>query len=239
MKIVALIPARLESTRLPNKLLQNIGVDSVLTSTYKNALATNLFDDVICISNNELLDQEILNINGKVLRSTMQHETGTDRIAEFASEIDADIIINIQADEPFINKELLQNLVTAFEDKTVEVATLMFKINNEDAQNPNFVKVIADENNFAIYFSRHPIPFNRTNANIQYYKHIGIYAFRKNALIKFASLPQPDIEKAESLENLRFIYYKIPVKLIETNFTPIGIDTIEDLEKARMIMIPY
>jgi 3-deoxy-manno-octulosonate cytidylyltransferase (CMP-KDO synthetase) len=233
MKVAALIPARLESTRLPNKLLQKIVADSVLATTYKNTLATNLFSEVICISNNELLDLEINNINGKVLRSTKQHETGTDRIAEYAHEIDADIIINIQADEPFINKELLQNLIDAFEDSNVEVATLMFKINNKEALNPNFVKVIPDANNFAINFSRHAIPYNRTNINVQYYKHVGIYAFRKNALIKFATLPQPEIEKAESLENLRFIYYNMPVKLIETNFTPIGIDTIEDLERAR------
>jgi 3-deoxy-manno-octulosonate cytidylyltransferase (CMP-KDO synthetase) len=234
MKIVALIPARLQSTRLPKKLLQMLGNKSVLATTYCNAVATQLFDQVIGVADDALLKKEIENENGICYLSTTTHETGSDRIAAFAHEIDADIFINIQADEPFVNKIILQQLIDSFKNPEVQVATLMYPITELEAQNPNYVKVLPNANNCAITFSRSPIPYNRSGLHQNYYKHIGIYAFRKNALIQFAQLPQPDIEKAESLENLRFIYYGIPVFLIATTYTPIGIDTLEDLEKARL-----
>jgi 3-deoxy-manno-octulosonate cytidylyltransferase (CMP-KDO synthetase) len=236
MKIVALIPARLHSTRLPQKLLQTLGNKSVLATTYANAKATQLFDEVICIADDAQLQQEIEKENGNCYLSTQTYETGSDRIAAFATAIEADIFINIQADEPFVNKEILQQLITAFNNPAIQVATLMYAISELHAHNPNYVKVVPNAHNYAITFSRSIIPFNRSKVVQKYYKHIGIYAFRKNALIQFAQLPQPDIEKAECLENLRFIYNGIPVFLIETNYTPIGIDTAEDLENARQYL---
>jgi 3-deoxy-manno-octulosonate cytidylyltransferase (CMP-KDO synthetase) len=239
MKVIALIPARLQSTRLPNKLLLPLGEKSILATTYSNALATELFTDVIAICDDDLLAKEILNLNGKAFKSTKIHETGTDRIAEFAQQFNADIIINIQADEPFINKEILLKLIACFTDPIVEVASCRYQITEaNDIQNSNHVKVICDENNFATLFSRSPIPFHR-NANVtpQYYKHIGIYAFRPDALLKFTTLEPPLIEQAEQLENLRFIYYNIPVKMITIDEPMISIDTQEDYEKALGLIV--
>jgi 3-deoxy-manno-octulosonate cytidylyltransferase (CMP-KDO synthetase) len=233
-KIVALIPARLDSSRLPKKLLQLLGTQSVIANTYLNAQATQLFDDVICITDSLEIKKNIESIGGIAYVSEGIYDCGTDRIAAFAAQIDADIIINIQGDEPFINKNILQLLINLFEDKEVQVASTMMKISESEAKNPNFVKVICNANNNAILFSRSVIPYNRDcDIAVQYYKHIGIYAFRKMALLQFAALPQPALEKIEKLENLRFIHNNIPIRMIETNEQPIGIDTMEDLEKAR------
>lgn len=233
MKIAAFIPARLASTRLPNKLILPLGEHSVIATTYLQVLQTKLFSEVVCITDSIEIESQINAIQGKVFLSTKEYECGTDRIAEFATETDADIIINVQGDEPFVNTTILKELANCFKDNNVQVASVMMKISAQDAHNPNFVKVICNVDGNAILFSRSPIPFNRDNTQVQYYKHIGIYAFRKAALIQFAKLPLPEIEKIEKLENLRWIHHQIPIKMIETQEAPIGIDTLEDLEMAR------
>jgi 3-deoxy-manno-octulosonate cytidylyltransferase (CMP-KDO synthetase) len=234
MNVIACIPARLQSTRLPNKLLLPLGNQSILATTYEAARNTHLFSKVIAICDKEILADEIAAINGDFLLSKKEHETGTDRIAEFLPQYNADIIINIQADEPFINKNILEELIKAFNDERVQVASCMYRLQNEeDILNPNHVKVVCDKNNFAQLFSRAPIPYQR-NASIEVpvYKHVGIYAFRPSALRQFCESPAPLIEQAEQLENLRFIYYNIPVKMVVVEEMPISIDTQSDYEKA-------
>jgi 3-deoxy-manno-octulosonate cytidylyltransferase (CMP-KDO synthetase) len=238
MKFACLIPARLQSTRLPKKLLEPLGNFSVIQTTFQNVVATKLFSEVIVITDDLEIKNSIEAIGGTAWLSTNDYNTGTDRIAAFANQVEADVIINVQGDEPFTSKQILEQLINCFEDDKILVASLMHPIADiTQINNPNCVKVICDINQNAILFSRNPIPFDRDNTeNIIYYKHIGIYAFTKSTLILFSSLPQPSIEKAENLENLRFIYNNIPIRMLETNYQPIGIDTFADLEQARLML---
>jgi 3-deoxy-manno-octulosonate cytidylyltransferase (CMP-KDO synthetase) len=173
--------------------------------------------------------------------SIKEHESGSDRIAEAVENIEADIIINAQGDEPFINKSPLEQIIEAFKqdvDKKIDLASLMFEIKDKvEIENPNNVKVITDQQGFALYFSRSVIPFPREeNVGVRYMKHIGIYAFRKQALLDFAKLPMLSLEASEKLEQLRYLEYGKRIKMIETSHASIGIDTLEDLEKARLLI---
>ena len=240
MKIIALIPARYESTRFPGKLLKKLGDKTVISHTYDAAVSSKLFDDVFVITNNKDIYNEIKKRQGKVFISKKNHKTGTDRIAEFAQNIDADIFLNIQGDEPFINKEQLQSLIKIFKDDTeqkVDIASLMIKINKPEIfNNPNNVKVVFDRNRFALYFSRATIPYSREKKFNTAYKHIGVYAFRKSALIKISNLEETDLEKIEKLENLRFLENGFKIKMVETDKINFGIDTPNDLEQAEKYM---
>ncbi len=236
MKTVALIPARYDSQRFPGKLMKKLGEKTVILKTYQAAESSQLFDDVYVITDSDIIYNEISSNKGKVLKSKKKHTTGTDRIAEFANEIDADVFINIQGDEPFINKKALSQLIDVFkEDKRlkIDIASLMISIKKpSEIANPNNVKVVVDKNNFALYFSRAPIPFNR-DLNFSFaYKHIGVYAFRKIALKEISKLSASKLEKIEKLENLRFLENGMKIKMIETDIINFGIDTMEDLEAA-------
>ncbi len=240
MKIIALIPARYEASRFPGKLLQNLGGKSVIVQTYEATVNTNLFDAVYVVTDSELIQKEVLKQNGKVILSKLKHETGSDRIAEAVTslETDVDIIVNVQGDEPFVNKKILQKLVDVFKEKDankIDVASLIFPLTDvNEITNPNNVKVVVDKNNFALYFSRAPIPYPRDTNEAFYYQHIGVYAFRKKALLNFTKLPMGSLEKVEKLENLRFLANGMKVKMVLTQEKSIGIDTPEDLEKARL-----
>lgn len=241
MKIIAVIPARYASTRFHAKLMQDLGGKTVILRTYEAAINTNLFDDVFVVTDSELIFNEIISNNGKAIMSIKEHESGSDRIAEAVQNMDVDIVVNVQGDEPFINKEPLEKVIEVFKndlDKKVDLASLMTEISNEeDINNPNNVKVVIDQNNFALYFSRSVIPFPREkNVGVRYYKHIGIYAFRKQALLDFYSLPMKSLEASEKLEQLRYLEYGKRIKMVETNHIGIGIDTVEDLEKARKML---
>ncbi|SHJ28208.1 3-deoxy-manno-octulosonate cytidylyltransferase [Flavobacterium haoranii] len=241
MKIIAVIPARYASTRFPAKLLQDLGGKTVILRTYEAALATNLFDDVFVVTDSDLIFNEIESNGGKAIMSIKEHESGSDRIAEAVENMDVDVVINVQGDEPFINKSALSQLVEVFKndaDKKVDLASLMFEIkDNEEISNPNNVKVIIDQQGFALYFSRSVIPFPREeNAGVRYMKHIGIYAFRKTALMDFYRLPMLSLEASEKLEQLRYLEYGKRIRMIETSHGSIGIDTPEDLEKARLLL---
>lgn len=241
MKIIAVIPARYASTRFPAKLMQDLGGKSVIVRTYEAAIATNLFDDVFVVTDSTLIYDEIITHNGKAIMSIKEHESGSDRIAEAVENMNVDVVINVQGDEPFINKEALSQLVEVFKkdiDKKVDLASLMFQITDkEEINNPNNVKVIVDQQNFALYFSRSVIPFPREeNVGVRYMKHIGIYAFRKQALMDFYSLPMLSLEASEKLEQLRYLEYGKRIKMVETTHGSIGIDTPEDLEKARKMV---
>lgn len=241
MRKIAVIPARYAASRFPGKLMQQLGNKTVIRMTYENVVATELFDDVFVVTDSELIFNEIVNHNGKAIFSKKEHETGSDRIAEAVAELDCDIILNVQGDEPFVNKKALADLLSSFDGELgnqVDVATLKQKIvDEEEIQNPNIVKVITDFQGFALYFSRSVIPFPREiNFKATYFRHIGIYAFRKDALIKFSELEMRQNEKAEKLEQLRYLEYGMKIKVVETNFVGVGIDTPEDLEKAKKIL---
>jgi 3-deoxy-manno-octulosonate cytidylyltransferase (CMP-KDO synthetase) len=241
MKIIAVIPARYASTRFPAKLMQDLGGKTVILRTYEAAINTQLFDDVFVVTDSDLIYDEILSHGGKAIKSIKEHESGSDRIAEAVENLDVDIVINVQGDEPFIDAEPLAKVIEVFRndlDKKVDLASLMREITNEDdINNPNNVKVVVDQNGFALYFSRSVIPYPREkNVGVRYMQHIGIYAFRKEALLDFYSLPMQSLEASEKLEQLRYLEFGKRIKMIETTHVGIGIDTPEDLEKARKML---
>jgi len=236
MKIIAMIPARYEASRFPGKLLKDLAGKSVIMRTYDATVATGLFDEVYVVTDSELIYAEVLKYNGHVIMSQKVHETGSDRIAEAVEFIDTDIVINVQGDEPFVNGQILKKLIDAFQsdiESQIDVASLIFPLDNkEDIENPNHVKVVVDHNHFALYFSRSPIPYPRDATAATYYQHIGVYAFRKEALMRFTKLPMDPLEKTEKLENLRFLVNGMKVKMLITEYKSIGIDVPEDLDKA-------
>lgn len=241
MKIIAVIPARYASTRFPAKLMQDLGGKAVILRTYEAALNTKLFDDVFVVTDSDLIYDEIVSHGGKAIKSIKEHESGSDRIAEAVENMVVDIVINVQGDEPFIDSEPLAKVIEVFRndlDKQVDLASLMREITNEDnISNPNNVKVVVDQNGFALYFSRSVIPYPREkNVGVRYMQHIGIYAFRKQALLDFYSLPMQSLEASEKLEQLRYLEFGKRIKMVETTHIGIGIDTPEDLEKARKML---
>ncbi len=237
MKVAAFIPARLQSERFPGKLLKNLKNKPVILHTWENMIRTRLFDQVWVITDSDEIEKVIKQAGGTVKRSKKTHPSGTDRIAEYASETDTEIIINVQGDEPFVHRELLQKIIETFENDTqkkLDIVSLMKPISNkEDFYNPNRVKVVTDNNRFAMYFSRAPVPFPRDGNFEKAFVHIGIYAFRKNILEKISRLEQSDLEKIEKLENLRFLQAGFRIKMIEIQSDIMGIDTPEDLIQAE------
>lgn len=241
MRTIAVIPARYASTRFPAKLMQDLGGKTVILRTYEAAKNTHLFDDVFVVTDSDLIFKEIISNGGKAIMSMKEHESGSDRIAEAVQNMDFDVVINVQGDEPFIDENPLKSLIEVFKndlDKKVDLASVMCQITDKkDIENPNNVKVITDQNGFALYFSRSVIPFPREeNVGVRYMKHIGIYAFRKQALLDFYSFPMLSLEASEKLEQLRYLEYGKRIKMIETNHVGIGIDTKEDLERARKLI---
>ena len=239
-KVIAVIPARYNSTRFPGKLMEILGDKTVITTTYQNVVETGLFDEDFVATDSEIIFDEISKNGGKAVM-TGNHETGSDRIAEAVQNIDCDIVINVQGDEPFLKKEPLKQLIDVFtkdEKKEISLASLKIQLQeSEEIQNPNNVKVITDNNGFALYFSRSVIPFHRELAHdVRYFKHIGVYAFRKDALIKFSSLQMTPLEISEKIECIRYLENGMKIKLIETDFIGVGIDTPEDLEKAKTLI---
>ena len=241
MKIIAVIPARYASTRFPAKLLQDLGGKTVITRTYEAAVNTQLFDDVFVVTDSDLIFDEIISNGGKAIRSVKEHESGSDRIAEAVQNLDVDIVVNVQGDEPFIDQDSLAKVIEVFKNdvsKTIDLASLMREISDEnEINNPNKVKVVVDQNGMALYFSRSVIPNPREkNVGVRYFQHIGIYAFRKQALIDFYHLPMKTLEASEKLEQLRYLEFGKRIKMVETTHISIGIDTPEDLDRARKLL---
>ena len=240
MKIISMIPARYSASRFPGKLMQDLNGKTVILRTYEATLDTNLFDDVFVVTDSDIIFNEIVANGGKSIMSIKEHECGSDRIAEAVKDLDIDIIINVQGDEPFTDKESLRKLIATFKDdhkKEVDLASLMVHIENEEEiNNPNIVKVIVDQFDFALYFSRSPIPYPRDKSvGVKYYKHKGVYAFRKQAILDFYRLPMKMLEASEKLEQLRYLEYGKRIKMIETNVEGVEIDTPQDLERARKL----
>jgi 3-deoxy-manno-octulosonate cytidylyltransferase (CMP-KDO synthetase) len=235
-----MIPARYSASRFPGKLMEDLNGESVILRTYRATKATNLFDDVFVVTDSEIIFNEIVSHGGKAIMSKKEHECGSDRIAEAVEFMDVDIVVNVQGDEPFTEVESLKKLIEAFkddDDKQIDLASLMVHIRNEDEiNNPNTVKVIVDKNQMALYFSRSTIPFPRaTDVGVKYYKHKGVYAFRKDALLDFYRLPMMPLEASEKIECIRYLEYGKRIKMVETNVQGVEIDTPEDLERAKKL----
>lgn len=241
MKVVAMIPARFNSERLPGKLMMDLGGEPVILRTYKNALKSKLFNDVYVITDSKLIYDCLKDYGGQVLMSSTEHISGSDRIAEFSSDISTDIIVNIQGDEPFIDVNSLSKLINLFKtdvNNNIDLASLMQKTSDvNEITNPNVVKVVVDSNNFALYFSRSPIPYVRSgDGKTSFFKHIGVYAFRKKSLLDFYNSKPTPLEKTEKLEQLRYLEHGKKIMMIETNYNGLGIDTMDDLINARKII---
>ncbi|MCR9264369.1 MAG: 3-deoxy-manno-octulosonate cytidylyltransferase [Flavobacteriaceae bacterium] len=233
-----MIPARYQASRFPAKLMQDLQGKPVIVRTYEAAVKTGLFDEVYVVTDSDIISKVISGIGGKVIMSKQKHESGSDRIAEAVVDMEVDIVINVQGDEPFIDGESLEKIIAVFrkdEKKEIDLASLMTPITDwEEISNPNTVKVIVDNQNCALYFSRSPIPYPRDQVvEATYYKHKGIYAFRKRALMDFQRLPMLPLEAKEKIEAIRFLEYGKKIKMVETHVTGIEIDTPEDLERAN------
>jgi len=238
VKTAALIPARYASTRLPAKLVQDLGGLSVIQRTYLSTLETGVFDDVWVVTDHPHIESQIAAVGGKVFVSKKEHESGSDRIAEALEAVDADLIVNVQGDEPFQDAQTLRDLVAAFDQPAVQVASLRCSLDPIEVSNPNVVKVVLDQNQNALYFSRAPIPFAReVDGRVGYWKHIGVYAYRRELLLQFTSWPKGTLEQVEMLEQLRLLERGIAIHMVETRHQAIAIDTQEDLERARNYLI--
>ncbi|TFG73727.1 MAG: 3-deoxy-manno-octulosonate cytidylyltransferase [Flavobacteriales bacterium] len=241
MKIIAMIPARYAASRFPAKLMQDLGGKPVIVRTYEAAVNTQLFEAVYVVTDSQPIFDTIVEAGGKAIMSIKEHECGSDRIAEAVSDMDIDIVVNVQGDEPFTEKESLSSVLEVFshdEKKEIDLASLMVKITDwDEINNPNTVKVVVDHRNFALYFSRAPIPYPRAKDHeaTRYYKHKGIYAFRKRALMDFQRLPMRSLEATEKIEAIRYLEYGKKIKMVETDVSGIEIDTPEDLERAKKV----
>jgi len=238
MNIVAMIPARYAATRFPAKLMQLLGNKTVIRHTLDNTIATGLFNDVYVVTDSDIIYNEITSNGGKAVMSIREHESGSDRIAEAALAMDVDVIVNVQGDEPFVKKEPLEKLLKEFNDDKVQVASLMQVLKDEKSiADPNYVKVAVDKNMNSLMFSRSPIPYHRDKTVTPvYYEHIGVYAFRKQALINFTNWEMTPLEAAEKVECLRYLENGILLKMVVTDYMGVEIDTPEDLIKAATLL---
>ena len=240
MTVTALIPARLNSTRLEKKLIKNLDGIPLIVRTYQNICSTKLFDEVVVVTDSDEIINVLKEFDIKFLKSKQDHNTGTDRIAEFSKRFKSDIIINVQGDEPFVLKEDLSKIINTFKndiENTINVVSLMTKlISAEEINNPNNVKVVVDKNNNALMFSRSIIPYKRVENNVNYFKHIGIYAFRNSFLNKFKKFKQTNLELTEMIEALRIIEHGYNIHMIEIDHEQISIDTIDDFNKAKSML---
>ena len=236
-----MIPARYAATRFPAKLMQMLGDKPVIRHTYDNTVATGLFSEVWVVTDSDIIYDEMGRHGAKAKMSGKQHESGSDRIAEAVADMDVDIIVNVQGDEPFVKKEPLQKLLQAFmgeEGKNVQVASLMQVLREQKfIDDPNYVKVAVDRNMNSLFFSRNVVPYPRNKEiAITYYEHIGVYAFRKKALMDFTTWPMTPLEAAEKIECLRYLEYGIPLKMVAVDYMGVEIDTPEDLERAAKLL---
>ena len=238
MKKVAMIPARYAATRFPGKLMQLLGNKTVIRQTYDATAATGLFDEVVVVTDSDIIFNEIKAAGGNAVMSKKEHESGSDRIAEAAVDSDADIIVNVQGDTPFVKRAPLEKLLQQFDDASVQVASMMQVLTKQsEIDDPNFVKVAVDKNMNSLFFSRSVIPYPRDkNIATVYYEHIGVYAFRKQALINFTNWPVTPLEAAEKVECLRYLEHGIPLRMIVVDYMGVEIDTPADLDKAAKLL---
>ena len=245
MKIVAMIPARYAATRFPAKLMQLLGEQTVITRTYRAVQNTGLFGQVYVVTDSRVIYEEIVSNGGAAIMSRRSHESGSDRIAEAIADLDVDVVLNVQGDEPFIQAEPLRKLVQLFDDPSVRVGSLMRRFTDfEELQKPSAVKVVLNRFNDALYFSRSVIPHNPLTtgsgtgsvASPGHYLHVGVYGYRKQTLLDFTGWQAGILEQAEKLEQLRYLENGVPIRMAEVDFEGVAIDTPEDLEHARSLL---
>ena len=238
MKKIAMIPARYEATRFPGKLMQLLGNKPVIRHTYDATVDTGLFDEVVVVTDSEIIFTEITAAGGNAVMSRSDHESGSDRIAEAAVNMDVDIIVNVQGDTPIVKKAPIEKQLRQFADASVQVASMMQVLTKqEDIDDPNFVKVAVDRNMNSLFFSRSVIPFPRDkNTPVIYYEHIGVYAFRKKALLDFTTWPVSPLEAVEKIECLRYLENGIPLRMVVVDYMGVEIDTPEDLLRAEKLL---
>ena len=232
MNVIAVIPARLASTRLPRKMLREIAGKPLIGIVYEAVRSSPLLTEVIVATDSE----EIMAACGKhhwaAQMTSSAHRSGTERVHEVSTRVSADVYINVQGDEPMVRPEQIATLIQVMEDRDAQVGTLMTPAADIDIPNPNAVKIVTDLNGRALYFSRATIPFDRDATNPRYFKHLGLYAYRKPALDRFVAWPESSLEKSERLEQLRFLQNGIPIHVGETPYDSVGVDTEQDLERA-------
>ncbi|MEH7461450.1 3-deoxy-manno-octulosonate cytidylyltransferase [Bacillus thuringiensis] len=237
MKVVAVIPARYASTRFPGKPLVEIQGKPMIQLVYERVSLSKMVDEVIVATDHESILNTVNMFGGKVVMTKVNHESGSDRIAEVAQKIEGDIFINVQGDEPLIHPDLIDRVIIESKENLNSVITAMKKIEDkEEITNPNVVKVVTTSNNDALYFSRSPIPYNRSAIDVDYYKHLGIYCYPKSILEGFVNLPKARLEKIEMLEQLRLLENDYSIKVVETSYEAIGVDTPDDINKVERLM---
>ncbi len=229
---IAVIPARFASTRFPGKPLALLKGKPIIPHVYERVAESRLFQDVIVATDDKRIAEAVLSFGGKYKMTAPHHPSGSDRIAEVIRDLECDVVFNVQGDEPMVEGATLSKLQAVFSDPKVQVASLMTRLTDPQAlHNINIVKVVINNTFDAIYFSRTPIPYNRDNIpGVEYFRHIGVYAYSKQTLLDFVKLPQGKLEQAEKLEQLRFLEHGIPIRMVETSYQGIGIDTPEDLQ---------
>lgn len=236
MKAIAVIPARLASTRLARKMLRDVLGKPLIGVVYEAVRLSPLLSEVIIATDSDEIMSVCRQHRWNARLTSSQHRSGTERVHEIANTDSADVYINVQGDEPLVRAEQIASLLRVMENPAVQVGTLMTPAADVDIANPNAVKVVTDSNGRALYFSRATIPFDRDNANPRYFKHLGLYAYRKPALDKFVTLSESFLEKSERLEQLRFLENGIPIYVGETPYDSVGVDTEEDLRRVIEIL---
>ena len=237
MKVIAVIPARLASTRLPRKMLREIHGRPLVVWVYQAVRSSLALNDVIVATDSEEILEACTKHACNAHMTSRKHRSGTERVHEILQSVDADLYLNVQGDEPMIQAAHIAALVELMQDPSIPVGTLRTPASAEDIANPNAVKVVTDLNNRALYFSRSTIPYDRDGSQPHYFKHLGIYAYRKPALERFVTLPESSLERAERLEQLRFLENGIPIYAAETPCDSIGVDTEEDFARVQKILI--
>ena len=237
MKSICVIPARYSSTRLPGKPLKDICGAPMICRVYERASRAKSVDEVIVATDDERIFAAVENNSGRAMMTRADHKTGTDRLAEVAEKFsDVDVIVNVQGDEPLIEPSLIDELVAEFADENLQMATVATELTDDaEIKNPNNVKVVIDRNNNALYFSRSPIPFPRNAGKAKVFKHIGIYAYRRNFLLNYAKMAPTPLEQSESLEQLRALENGYKIRVIKSSCRFVGVDTEEDLKLVNEI----
>ena len=237
MKAVGMIPARWASTRFEGKILAEITGKPMIQHVWERCKQSKKLDEVMIACDDDRIRKTAQKFGAFVVMTAKDHTSGTDRIAEAVRQIKADIVINIQGDEPLIHHSMIDDLVQTLEkNKDCPMATVVKEMGSEDLSNPNVVKVVRNKEGYALYFSRSAIPFNRKGSKIKYYKHIGIYGYRKHFLSTFQTLPKSLLEEAEQLEQLRVLEAGYKIKTVETRYKTIGVDTPADLKRVEEIL---
>jgi 3-deoxy-manno-octulosonate cytidylyltransferase (CMP-KDO synthetase) len=239
MRCIALIPARIGATRFPGKMLAKIKGKSVIRRTYESTVNTGLFEQVIVVSDSDEIIAEIESCGGRAVKSKAEYESGTDRIAEVVQSLDADVFVNVQGDEPFVQLAPMAALLDLFRDDPALGVGSLVQVMHDDAliADPNYVKVALDNKRNALFFSRSMIPYPRNKeAAVSYYEHIGVYAFRKDALMQFTKWPMSPLESVEKIECLRFLEHGVPIRMSISDYMGVEIDMPEDITRAERFM---